>query len=216
MKIMEKIKRTDLQENIQEKIKSEISQYMHETSFKGTDINDSLIYNQFLNSGFLQITPPEEDPPMMQFLTMDSLKNYKQGKSIKPGNIRLNIRNLIESIPSAVEMAVGIAIDLPVLKICAALNLWKTIKGFFTVEISKEEAFVIVSLWKNCDSRHEISLEKGFISTNELLKKYEEQEFSNIKYNQVIDSLIKLQCIELTEGVIWLREWISKNYIDRI
>ena len=213
---MEKIKRTDLQENIQEKIKSEISQYMHETSFKGTDINDSLIYNQFLNSGFLQITPPEEDPPMMQFITMDSLKNYKQGKSIKPGNIRLNIRNLIESIPSAVEMAVGIAIDLPVLKICAALNLWKTIKGFFTVEISKEEAFVIVSLWKNCDSRHEISLEKGFISTNELLKKYEEQEFSNIKYNQVIDSLIKLQCIELTEGVIWLREWISKNYIYRI
>lgn len=213
---MEKIKRTDLQENIQEKIKSEISQYMHETSFKGTDINDSLIYNQFLNSGFLQITPPEEDPPMMQFITMDSLKNYKQGKSIKPGNIRLNIRNLIESIPSAVEMAAGIAIDLPVLKICAALNLWKTIKGFFTVEISKEEAFVIVSLWKNCDSRHEISLEKGFISTNELLKKYEEQGFSNIKYNQVIDSLIKLQCIELTEGVIWLREWISKNYIDRI
>lgn len=213
---MEKIKRTDLQENIQEKIKSEISQYMHETSFKGTDINDSLIYNHFLNSGFLQITPPEEDPPMMQFITMDSLKNYKQGKSIKPGNIRLNIRNLIESIPSAVEMAAGIAIDLPVLKICAALNLWKTIKGFFTVEISKEEAFVIVSLWKNCDSRHEISLEKGFISTNELLKECEEQGFSNIKYNQVIDSLIKLQCIELTEGVIWLREWISKNYIDRI
>lgn len=213
---MDKIKRIDLQKNAQERIKTEISQYMHQTSFKASDIDDSSIYNQFLNSGFLQITPPEEDPPMMQFITMDSLKNYKQGNSIKPGNIRLNIRKLIESIPSAVEMAVSIAIDFPILKICAALNLWQKMKEIFTVEISKEEAFVIVSLWKNCDCRHEISLEKGFISTNELLKKYEEQEFTNIKYNQVIDSLIKLQCIELTEGIIWLREWISKNYIDRI
>lgn len=213
---MKKIKRTDLQENIQEKIKAEISQYMRETSFRVTDINDSLIYNQFIDSGFLQITPPEEDPPMTQFITTDPLINYKQGNSIKPGNIRLNIRKLIESIPSAVEMAASIAVDLPILKICAALNLWKTITGFFTVKISKEEAFVIASLWQNCDYRHEISLEKGFISTNKLLKTYKEQEFSNIKYNQVIDSLIKLQCIELTEGIIWLKEWTSKNYIDQI
>lgn len=32
----------------------------------------------------------------------------------------------------------------------------------------------------------------------------------------IIDSLIKIECIEVTEDVIWLREWISKNYIYSI
>ena len=75
------------------------------------------------------------------------------------------------------------------------------------------QIFVIVALWRNCNSAHRISLDNGFAATEKLLEQYGEPEMTYLKYNIVIDSLVKMQCIELTEEVIWLREWISQKYI---
>ena len=210
---MEKIRRNDLKEQAKKALEQIIAE---KTDPTGRKCNDEIfsIYDQLVNCGYLQITSPEEDPPMMHCLTMDSLRDYRQGTSIKPGNIRLNMRQLISAIPSLVEVGISIATDIPILKICAALNIWKSLRDIFTVEITKEQAFVIVSLWKNCDTYQRITLEKGYDATNKLLEKHGEMHFNSLKYNQIIDSLEKIQCVELDEGVIWLREWISKKYID--
>ena len=152
----------------------------------------------------------------MQLLTLDSLRDYKNGSSIKPGNIVLNIKELIEAIPEVVSIGAGMVCDNLVITVCGAFSLWLKLRDIATVSITREQAFTIVALWKSCNSAHKISLDDGFIATNVLLKQYGESEITNLKYNIVIDSLIKMQCIELTEGIIWLREWISRSYIYSI
>ena len=149
----------------------------------------------------------------MQFLTMDSLRNYRDGRSIKPGNILLNIRKLMETIPEVVTVGAGMVCDNLIVTICGALSLWIKLRDIATINISKEQAFAIVALWRNCNSCHQISLNDGFVATFDLFNQYGEPELTISKYNMIIDSLVKIESIELTEGIIWLREWISKKYI---
>lgn len=209
---MEIKQRTDLQDNVTQQLKTVIMENLSNICISKDD-DVSLIYNNLVKSGFISILPPLEEPPMMQFLTMDSLRNYKDGSSIKPGNILLNIRKLIEAIPEVVSIGAGMVCDNLVVTICGALSLWLKLRDIATINISKEQAFVIVALWRNCDSNHKISLDDGFVASNNLLGQYGEPEITSLKYNMIIDSLVKIECIELTEENIWLREWISKKYI---
>ena len=204
--------RTDLQDNVTQQLKTAIAETLSDVlSNENSDV--SLIYNDLVRSRFVSMSPPLEEPPMMQFLTMDSLRNYKDGSSIKPGNILLNIRKLIEAIPEVVSIGAGMVCDNHIVTVCGALSLWLKLRDIATINISKEQAFVIVALWRNCNSNHKISLDDGYTATNDLLKQYGELEITSLKYNMIIDSLVKIECIELTEEIIWLREWISKNYI---
>lgn len=204
--------RTDLQNNVTQQLKTTIAETLSNV-FSNQNNDVSLIYNNLVRSRFVSISPPLEEPPMMQLLTMDSLRNYKDGSSIKPGNILLNIRKLIEAIPEVVSIGAGMVSDNHIVTVCGALSLWLKLRDIATINISKEQAFVIVALWKNCNSNHKISLDDGFIATNNLFDQYGEPEIASLKYNMIIDSLVKIECIELTEEIIWLREWISKNYI---
>ena len=204
--------RTDLQNNVTQQLKTTIAETLSNV-FSSQNNDVSLIYNNLVRSRFVSISPPLEEPPMMQLLTMDSLRNYKDGSSIKPGNILLNIRKLIEAIPEVVSIGAGMVSDNHIVTVCGALSLWLKLRDIATINISKEQAFVIVALWKNCNSNHKISLDDGFIATNNLFDQYGEPEIASLKYNMIIDSLVKIECIELTEEIIWLREWISKNYI---
>lgn len=206
-------KRYDLQKNAEATLKDLVGRYLY-TANKNLDV--SAVYQEFVDSQFILISPPEEEPPMMQYLTMDSLRNYNWGRSIKAGNIQLNIKKLVDAFPSMIEMAVSMAVDIPILKICAGLNLWKSLRNIATVEISKEQAFVLVALWKNCDYNQKIALEDGLDAANALCGRYGEPQFTEIKYNQVIDTLVRLGCINLNEGVVWLKEQISKSYIDSV
>ena len=209
---MEMKQRTDLQNNVTQQLKTTIAETLSNV-FSNQSNDVSLIYNNLVTSRFVSISPPLEEPPMMQLLTMDSIRNYKDGSSIKPGNILLNIRKLIEAIPEVVSIGAGMVSDNHIVTVCGALSLWLKLRDIATINISKEQAFVIVALWRNCNSNHKISLDDGFIATNNLFNRYGEPEITSLKYNMIIDSLVKIECIELTEEIIWLREWISKNYI---
>lgn len=209
---MEMKQRIDLQDNVTQQLKTTIMENLSDFLID-RDSDVSTIYNDLVKSRFISISPPLEEPPRMQFLTMDSLRNYKAGSSIKPGNITLNIRKLIEEIPEVVSIGTSMVCDNLVITICGALSLWRKLRDIATINISKEQAFVIVALWRNCDSNHKISLGDGFIATNNLFNQYGEPEITSLKYNMIIDSLVEIECIELTEEIIWLREWISKKYI---
>ena len=209
------IERKDLQINVETIIQQKISNY-YNTIPKANYIDSSIIYKELTECGFITVTPPMGEPIRMSFLTMDSLKNYKSGKSIKPGNIKLNIKLLIDEILEILASITNQPIDTFISKIYIALNLWKAINKVLTVEITKDEAFVIVALWKYCDGRHKIDVEDGYNAVKELCKRYGEQEISKIKYHYTIDALVAIDCIELNEGIVWLREWIIKRYIESI
>ena len=176
------------------------------------DISSKDILQSFLKSGGLVITPPQQESPMMHMLVLDSLHNYNKGESIKPGNIKLNIRHLIECLPDLTEAAVGIATDIPILKVCAALNIWKMLRDVTTVEITKEQA-IVVALWDNCNQQQRITLEKGFECFSSLYENIEASNCTWEQYIKLISDLEKIGSLELDSNGIWLREWVSKRYI---
>lgn len=176
------------------------------------DISSKDILQSFLKSGGLVITPPQQEPPMMQMLVVDSLHNYNKGESIKPGNIKLNIRHLIESLPDLTKDAVDIAMGIPILKVCAALNIWKMLRAVTTVEITKEQAIVVVALWDNCNQQQRITLEKGFECFRSLYKNIETSNCTWEQYIKLISDLEKIGSLELDSNGIWLCEWVSKRY----
>ena len=176
------------------------------------DISSKDILQSFFKNGGLVITPPQQEPPMMRMLVVDSLNNYNKGESIKPGNIKLNICHLIESLPDLTEAAVGIAMDIPILKVCAALNIWKMLRAVTTVEITKEQAIVVVALWDNCNQQQRITLEKGFECFRSLYESIETSNCTWEQYIKLISDLEKIGSLELDSNGIWLREWISKRY----
>ena len=144
--------------------KAEIISIIERTniSLRGEEkISSRDIMQSLLKSGGLLITPPQQDPPMMHMLMIDSLSNYNKGESIKPGNVKLNIRHLIESLPNLTADTVEIAMDIPILKVCAALNIWKVLRDIITVEITKEQAIVVVALCDNCNQQQRKTKEKG-------------------------------------------------------
>ena len=170
--------------------------------------------NDFYNSGFINISAPKEkiEPQIIHMLTMDSLNNYKKGESIKPGNIILNFKKLVDSLPEITAAVVSVFLDIPILKVCAALTVWKTLRNLATIEITKLQAVVIYALWKHCNKEHKISLEDGFERTNNLMRSISEAEMMWDAYVEIILELSKLRCLEVNEAGIWLREWISKEY----
>lgn len=212
---MDMIEKTNLKNVVIKKLKDEINySLLNSTNIQNINVDD--VFKQLVDSGFISITSPMEKPMTMSYITLGSFKNYNDGESIKPGNIRLNIKNLIETIPDIVSLGIGMASENQIITICGALNLWLKLRGVVSVSISKDQAFVIVALWKSCNSKHEISLKDGYKATNKLLQQYGENKISNTKYHNLIGTLVEIQSIELKEDKILLIEHISKKYIDSI
>lgn len=176
------------------------------------DISSNDILQSFFKSGGLVITPPQQEPPVMHMLVVDSLNNYNKGESIKPGNIKLNIRHLIENLPDLATATIAIAREIPILKVCAALNIWKMLRDVTTVEITKEQAIVVVALWDNCNQQQRITLEKGFECFRSLYENIEASNCTWEQYIRLISDLEKIGSLKLDSNGIWLREWVSKRY----
>lgn len=200
-------KRNDLQMTKENELINLIAAALPELNATSSQVfNELKMYNGIL------ITPPEEEPPRIEFLTFDSLKNYKSGQSIKPGNIFLNMKKLIDSIPTVITTTISISYDIPILKVCSLLALWKNFREVLTVEISREQAVVLIALWKDCDNNHQLNVSDGFNSVNTLYKMLDESEINSTIYNRILDQLVSLHCISITSDKIWLCEWISKKY----
>lgn len=181
-------------------------------SLREENISSQDIMQSFLKSGVLLITPPQQEPPMMHMMIIDSLSNYNKGESIKPGNVKLNIRHLIESLPDLTAATVEIATDIPILKVCAALNIWKMLRNITTVEITKEQAIAVVALWNNCDQQQRITLEKGFECFKSLYKNIETSNGTWEQYIKLITDLERIGSLKLDSNGIWLCEWVSNRY----
>lgn len=193
--------------------KAEIVSIIERTSILlREEISSKDIMQSLLKSGGLLITPPQQAPPMMHMLIIGSLSNYDKGESIKPGNVKLNIRCLIKSLPDLTVAAVGIARDITILKVCAALNIWKMLRNITTIEITKEQAIAVVALWDNCNQQQRITLEKGFECFRVLYENIETSDCKWEQYIKLISDLEKIGSLELDSNGIWLREWVSKQY----
>ena len=183
------------------------------------DYSDPIqIYTDFIKCEFIVLEAPlveRYEGVRLGHLTIDPFKSFSElegGRTIKPGNIILNLRKLIDSIPTITALSVSMAVDIPILRVCSALSLWKEIRDVMTVEITRIQSIVIIALWKFRDHTNHIHLDYGYDRVNYFCETIGEENLSWDDYNKVVDELLKLQCIDICEEVIWLRESITKAW----
>ena len=168
-------------------------------------------------TAFSRVAPPEEGESefTIGWITIDSIHSEPKANSRKPGNILLNWPKLIDIVPDISLAGLGAA-TLPIAPAIAAvlagLYVWNKVWRGSIEEFSDVEAITILALWQNRDARNEIVESEGMKKTNELRETYALPSLSSTQFARAIDRLVAIDCIEVKNGVVWLREWIRVKY----
>lgn len=182
-------------------------------SLEKKQIDSEEILQSLQNSDVLLLTAPQQEMPMMELLTVNSLNNYNKGTSIKPGNIILNIRKLIISLPELItNISDFFSKDSPVYKVYVVLNILKKIKHITTIEITEDQSLAVLALWRNYNQHQRIKLEEGFERCRTLYKSINKPTYTFEQYLKVIDDLEKIGSLHLNDDGILLCELVNIKY----
>jgi hypothetical protein len=163
-----------------------------------------------LIGSFITLSPPLDPPLEIGLIVMSDL-GQGGARSRKPGNITLNWRRLFQLIPDATIAGAGAATTTWLIPF-AALYIWMKLWKAATIDIEERDAFVLYSLWLNRNERKRIAEDEAFSMTKSLAEKHDLPEMTRKNFARAIDRLLSLGCIEMDEGVIWLREWVRVTY----
>jgi hypothetical protein len=166
---------------------------------------------------FASITPPnvevgEIGKPKIDFFTInkDSNSFSVSGSTIKPGNIFLNWRKLLNKLPEMVLTGSGTTSVW--LAPFAALQIWNILWSNARIEVTPNHAIAMLVMWNNRDGRNKITEENAFAGFSKFLQKEGLPSLDKREYAKIIDDLVRIETIEITEGVVWLREWVKVVY----
>ena len=162
-------------------------------------------------AAFCRVKPPEirEVERFIHFIVLND-SGRKGGASIKPGNVVLNWKRLISALPG-IALTAGAATS-PWLIFLGALVIWKDLYSTSRVELEAQHAVAMLTMWRNHDGKQRISEEKARSLTNETLAQFDMNQISETNFARLLDELSAVGCIELSDGQIWLREWILRNW----
>lgn len=166
---------------------------------------------------FARLTAPEEPEEAeftLGYITLDAVSN--QGESRKPGNLFLNWRKLFDLGPDTVLAGIGAATASAAVQPwaipLAALYIWNKVWRGAEEPLTEVDACILLALWQNRNSENKITEADGEVHTNALRSKQGLSALSVSEYAKALSRLAKLECIELSDGVVWLREWIKVKY----
>ena len=165
---------------------------------------------QKLFGSFVTVTAPLLPPVVFKLMTISEL-GRGGGDTRKPGNVTMNWRKLLELVPDVTLAGAGAA-GSPWLIPFAALYVWMKLWNAAKVSLEEEDAFVVYSLWLHRNGENKISEDDAFLKTEALTHKHGFPAFSQEKFTKIINKLLSLECIEMEEGIIWLREWVRIKY----
>lgn|SRR5215472_719943 len=159
---------------------------------------------------YITLTPPLKPPYSIQYIAGAQLG---KGGAItrKPGNIRLNWRKLFELVPDVTIAGAGAAAETWLIPF-AALYVWMKLWNVATIELKEEDAFVICSLWRHRGQDNRIPEDEAFAKATALAKENGLPILTKDRFSEILTKLATLECIELKEGTIWLREWVRTTY----
>lgn len=177
-----------------------------------------------LLKGIAQLKPPRSIPvhpkdtdENLTILRYVNVNEIDPGKSFskKPGNVILNLRKILEVGTDLVLAGAGVATAnanvqswlLPFI----ALYVLSKLNASSREPLSEKEATTILALWKNCGGRNEISEEVGFHKVNAYRVSEGQNTLTRKEYAAAVNHLTKLKCIDLIDGVVFIRELVSVN-----
>lgn len=166
-------------------------------------------------SAFTSVTPPGIPEVRFELVTISSLNTKPRANSRKPGNVVLNWRKLVDIVPDIWLAGLGAA-TLPVAPALAAvlagLYVWNKVWRGTVEDFSDVEALTILALWRHRNGENKINENDGFMRTNELRAQYSLPPLSLGEYAATVNRLAEIDCVELENGVVWLREWVRVKY----
>ena len=93
-----------------------------------------------------------------------------------------------------------------------ALVIWKDLYTTTKVELEPPHAIAMKVMWNNHDGMRRISEDKARSFTNEALDEFNINQVSEGNFAKIFDDLSVAGCIELSDGEIWLQEWIRRSW----
>lgn len=160
---------------------------------------------------FIRLTPPVEPPMVFEMITMRS-SGSGEGQSRKPGNIYLNMEKLMDVIPDVTLAAVGGATSPPWVLPFIGLYVWNKLWCSSKEELSETEATIIYVLWKHRNAKDKIAEDDAFEKTNGARNTAGIPLLKRGEFDQAVNRLVRMECIEIENGIIWLREWVCIKY----
>ena len=164
-----------------------------------------------LVSSLCMLTPPQ-DPPVVIEMIMVNSRGASGGISRKPGNVVVNFNRFVRDFGD-IGLSVAAGASEKWLIPLAALAVWKKISVHSTLELTKEQASLVYSMWLNREDGNLISREQAFEMGKLVYRLNRLAELDDDSFSQTLFDLTSFGCIELhPSGKIWLREWVKSNY----
>lgn len=189
--------------------KAELVQVVEQGIPPGLKVSDSCV--QSLMESFVRITPPAEPKQTFRWITVNQ-PDVGGGSSRKPGNVVLSWRKLMDLVPDVAIAAVGGLTSPPWLLPFIGLYVWNKFWCSSEEPLTEVEATVIYALWKNRNGQNKIPEDDGFEKSNGVRKGFGQALLSRQEFGSAVNRLVKMHCIEIEEGIIWLRESVSIKY----
>jgi len=153
---------------------------------------------------FARITEPEIQSELI------TLRSSGGGVSRKPGNIVLNWRRLFDVGPDAAIAASAYASSTPFLRGLIGLYVWNKVWRGSEEALSDVEASVIETLWLRYGKDRRVPGDAAFDSVNEARRDCELTALTRPEFERAVDRLAAMSCLELSDGNIWLQEWVRR------
>ena len=190
----------------EEELASQLAQYL------GGRVNEPDVFAGAVLKSFARIQDSEIQGELNENREIIRTPDPRTGGiSFKPGNIRLNWRKLVEKVPELVLTGAGVATAQAWLIFFAALHLWNVIWSLSKIEITPAQAMTLYALWKDGRPSRRFPEAEALEIVNAYRVKTEHAAFTVSQFAYVVNKLVALDCIELEDGEIWLREWVKKS-----
>jgi hypothetical protein len=151
----------------------------------------------------------EEPPITLRMIVLH--KDWEEGaESRKPGNILLNWRSLFDSTQNLAFAGAGAATDRWLIPF-AALLAWKEVRKLTHIRIEARHAVALEVMWANRNSDNRVQKARALELLNKKLAEYKKDQAQDPEFEQILDALKALRCIEIESETIWLREWMRRE-----
>jgi hypothetical protein len=163
--------------------------------------------------GFVTLTPPETDTSI-RHVTVVGPGLPERGETVKPGNIRLDMRKLVTSAARGVVAIAGAA-QIPWTIPLVALEIWDNLWSLLKVDLSEREAAVFWTMWLRADREDCVAGDQVLAYVNEELSRHGRDPITEQEVEDSLRALERMGCIERSRGnptKWWLREWIRVTY----
>lgn len=185
----------------------------------GVSIEDAKrIFEYLEDECVIEITSPQMKAPVLQTVKMQAAHTGRiTGKSYKPGNIIFNMKDgMVNSLALGASIAASIgavSLSQPVIAILTILGAMLSAANLWEKELDEDAVLILAVLWESRNTYDQlIDIEASLAFVNTYLESYNSTRLSKVRYNDLLDDLNAIKCIELKDGKIKLKEKINIEY----